>query len=360
MPRKDPRLNNPATSVNDRVADASIRHMLYLEGLKTRQSREVIKFINREVIPELKADLAVRLEKGMRGTVTNERIDALIKRFEKIADGFNIHNRVQSDMLQLAFYEMEFHQKLLEGEIPVKIDLVLPTAETVTSAVLSKPFDGKTMEQWFSGLSNGIKDRIHSEIRRGVVEGQTSQQIARRVNDSGIFDIARRHIDTVVRTAVNHTANTARDELFKANDDIVEKVRWTATLDSRTSDTCKALDGKTWPVGSKHPTPPAHPNCRSAIIAVTKSWRDMGIDIDELTPAERVSMNGKVPSDVTYGEWLRKQPASVQVDALGKTKAKLFHDGGLKVDRFVNRNGFELNLDDLRIREAGAFEKAGL
>lgn len=62
----------------------------------------------------------------------------------------------------------------------------------------------------------------------------------------------------------------------------------------------------------------------------------------------------------TYGEWLKRQPASVQDDILGKAKGKLFRTSELPVDRFVDRAGQEYTLEQLRKRESEAFERAGL
>ena len=71
-------------------------------------------------------------------------------------------------------------------------------------------------------------------------------------------------------------------------------------------------------------------------------------------------MNGQVPRDLTYNQWLKRQPFDVQVDALGKTRAKLFRDGGLDISQFTVRNDYELTLDQLKSKEPSAFLKAGI
>jgi hypothetical protein len=45
---------------------------------------------------------------------------------------------------------------------------------------------------------------------------------------------------------------------------------------------------------------------------------------------------------------------------MGVTKAKLFRDGGLELDKFVHRNGDELTLRELAQKHADAFRAAGL
>jgi len=44
-------------------------------------------------------------------------------------------------------------------------------------------------------------------------------------------------------------------------------VEYLAVMDNRTTDICRSLDGKTWPVGSPDvKVPPLHWNCRSQLL----------------------------------------------------------------------------------------------
>lgn len=112
---------------------------------------------------------------------------------------------------------------------------------------------------------------------------------------------------------------------------------------------CRARDGQMYPVKSG-PRPPAHFRCRSTVVPITKSYRELGLDIDDLPEATRASMNGQVPGDQNYDQWLRKQPEAFQNEVLGAEKAKLFREG-LTMDRFVTRAGRELTLAELRALE---------
>ena len=69
-------------------------------------------------------------------------------------------------------------------------------------------------------------------------------------------------------------------------------------------------------------------------------------------------MDGQVAADLTYSDWLRKKPVDFQESILGKTKAALFRDGGLTLDRFVSPAGHELTLDQLKQQESAAWDKA--
>ena len=82
--------------------------------------------------------------------------------------------------------------------------------------------------------------------------------------------------------------------------------------------------------------------------------------MEELPPGTRASMDGQVPSNVTYFEWLSRQGAATQKDVLGPTRLKLWKEGGIAPDRFQNDLGRRYTLDELRKSTPQAFEEAGL
>ena len=71
-------------------------------------------------------------------------------------------------------------------------------------------------------------------------------------------------------------------------------------------------------------------------------------------------MDGQVPGDMNYAEWLAKKPAAFQDEVLGATRGRLFREGKMPLTSFVNNAGREYTLDDLRKRDAAAFKRAGL
>lgn len=71
-------------------------------------------------------------------------------------------------------------------------------------------------------------------------------------------------------------------------------------------------------------------------------------------------MIGGNPDLISAQEFFERQSTAFQNEAFGVTKAKLFRKGGLKIDRFVNRAGDELNLSELAASDRNAFINAGL
>lgn len=354
-------------AVNDALLDASISHQVGLQRLSMATTRKIVALLNR-VGDDLARQIRGLDPTAVTGEWSRRRLDKLLDAVRTVStEAYRVVKReLGSELKELATYEADFQKRMLQGNIPVALDIVTPTPAQLTAAVNSRPFQGKMLRDVVDGLDANTARRVREAIRMGIAEGETIDQIVRRVRGTraaqfrdGIMEVSRREAEAVVRTAVNHTANTARAEVYKANPDVVKSVRWVATLDDRTTMICASRDGEIYPVDSG-PRPPAHFRCRSTTTPVTKSWREMGIDIDEMPASTRASMNGQVPGDMTYNEWLRKQPAEMQDEVLGGAKGKLFRDGGLNVDRFVDRKGREWTLDELRRRESEAFAKAGL
>jgi SPP1 gp7 family putative phage head morphogenesis protein len=230
--------------------------------------------------------------------------------------------------------------------------------------------NGSTVEKAFRGIAVDQAERFSQVVRQGLLTGEPTQDIAKRLVGNLQFGerartvgqlvaaggqataVADNQIITLVRTSVNQVANAASQQVYEANQDITKKYRYVATLDTRTSSICRALDGKEFEYG-KGPTPPQHFNCRSTTVPV--------IDYDELgftppPPAKRASAGGQVPADQTYGQWLAKQDLETKAKALGASKVPYFnrlvekHGPTNAIAKLVRDDGSELTLEQLRAR----------
>jgi SPP1 gp7 family putative phage head morphogenesis protein len=232
--------------------------------------------------------------------------------------------------------------------------ITLPNGEVVTKA--------------FRGIAVDQAERFSQVVRQGLLTGEPTPAIAKRLIGSLQFGeeaktvrqliaaggqataVADNQVIALIRTSINQVANTASQQVYEANQDITPRYRYVATLDTRTSAICRALDGKEFEYG-KGPMPPQHFNCRSTTVPI--------IDPDILPPsttATRASKDGQVPIDQSYGEWLSKQPRGVQSDALGPGKVAYFNRLAKKygprdaIAKLVRDDGSELTLDQLRKR----------
>ncbi|MCX7509424.1 hypothetical protein OSS46_28835 [Delftia tsuruhatensis] len=103
-------------------------------------------------------------------------------------------------------------------------------------------------------------------------------------------------------------------------------------------------------------------NCRSGQVPVLKSYKELGIDLPdiEVNGRTRASMDGQVPKETSYADWLKNQSLARQTDVLGETRARLMRDGKLGMDAMYDSKGRFLTISELKQRDAEAFKRAGL
>jgi len=353
-------------TVNESLQTAAIDHSHDLIRYQNNVTHKVMALLNRS-----DKDIAEKLTEALSrlppDSFTVERLDMMLKSVRGINEAAykKLQLELSDELGKLVSYEMNYQGQLLQSQIPVTFQVASVPVQQVISATVARPFQGKILSEWMSALEADKAIKIRDAVRMGYVEGEPIDKIVRRIMGTkanryqdGIMEINRRHAESVVRTAISHTAHHTRQKFGEANSDIVKGVKWVSTLDSKTSEICQARDGQVLPLNSG-PRPPAHYNCRSTVSFIMKSWKELGIDAEDLPEGTRASMDGQVPAKMTYNEWLKTKPAEFQNEVLGPSRAKLFR-AGMPVDRFVNRAGDKLTLDDLRKRDAEYFRKAGL
>lgn len=233
--------------------------------------------------------------------------------------------------------------------------------------------NGEVITKAFRGIAEDQAELFAQLVRTGMLSGQTVEEIARKLRGTLVLGqrgsvnqitqkggqvtkAANHQILTLVRTSVHQVGNAASQQVYQANQDITQKYRYRATLDSRTTAICRALDGKVFEYG-KGPLPPQHFNCRSTTEPII-DWEGLGLRPPEevIGEAKRQTQSGLVSEKMTYGEWLAKQPNSVKADALGKRKVPYFNYLAKKygpneaISRFVREDGSELTLKQLQER----------
>ena len=356
-----------ADTTNRRIEDEITERDVELERYKRGVLLRVLAMLAR--VEEDISNKLVRLDPtAVRESYRGARLTRLLAEVQARVDRYAeaLEESILPELQELAVDEGRFGVSLLSEVPPVALDTIAPAASTLRAAAMTRPFQGRLLREWVRDHPAAVRMRLRGAIRQGVAQGETIDQMVRRVRGTrasgfrdGVMQINRRGAEAMVRTAVNHVVSAARDETYQANADLVKGVRWVATLDSRTSETCRGLDGKVFPI-DKGPRPPAHVNCRSSTTPILKSWKELGIDLSEAPEGTRASMDGQVPASQTYNTWLRGRTRAFQDEVLGKTKAQLWRDGGLSLDRFIDASGRAYTLEELRRRVPEAFRRAGL
>lgn len=353
-------------SVNDALFNEGIAHQIDLLGYSNSTVKKILRLLN-ATDADLMAQLALKLETLPATSFTVERLELLLGTVRALNSQAysNVTIALESELKELTEYEAGYQKNLLTSTLPVDIVMVTPTV--VYAAAIAKPFEGRLLKEWMQGLEKSKADLIRDAVRIGYIEGQTTNDIVKRLRgtralnyEDGLLKITRTNAQSVVLTAVAHTSAFAQNAMYEANASVIKGVRYTATLDTRTTLFCSSHDGTVYELGKARPAIPHHWRCRSRYVPVIKSFRELGLDIDDFKPTTRASMDGQVSASLSYEQWLSKQGVARQNDVLGVTKAKLFRDGNLKLDRFVSKQGHEYTIAELKLRDAEAFRKAGL
>ena len=366
-------------TVNQIIEDEQVAHAVSLEKYKVGVVKRIISLLNRSDA-DLSAALAAALERLPAESFTVERLELLLDQVILINSQAyaSVAVELQNDLKELAGYEVSWQRALFESAIPNPVQVRFPiasvSAEQAYAAALSRPFQGTLLRDWPKNIAADRMVKIRNAIRTGYLEGKTTDQIIRGIRGSratgyadGFLERPRKDLAAVVRTAVSHTAATARDEFVKANEEIIKADRWCSTLDNRTSEPCRIRDQLQYtavthkPIGHKVPwlqgPGKIHWCCRSTSAPVTKSWKELGIPIEEMTPAQRASMDGQVPGNTTYSEWLSRQSDARKIEVLGPARYQLLKEGKVKMEDFYSSTGEWMTLDQMRERDAAAFAK---
>ena len=332
------------TTPAERIVDEAVLHRVALGRYSTTVVRRVLAQLNR-----VENDIIARISRADNEGRDPAQLERLLEEVRALqADGWLVlRSRLGDDLNELADAERLFAERLVRygaGQAGVALSTNVPTTAQVVAAVNARPFQGRFLREWLEEAEAGQARRVRETVRQGFVEGRSVSEIVRTIRGTranqfrdGILEINRRGAEAMVRTAITHTSAVASRTTYEAMG--VAEVTFVAVLDSRTTITCAALNGRTFPL-ERFPWPPRHVNCRSTAVP----------QIRGLEPVEPQS----------FDTWLRRQPVETQNEVLGPTRARLWREGRLTLDRFTDRAGNVLTLEQLRRRDAGAFEGLGL
>lgn len=195
--------------------------------------------------------------------------------------------------LAVAYYRSAYH---------IEQDLNVPINAGVNFNLLRQEFIDTTINYNWSGIPfseiiwddhEALVKSLRRELTQGLQQGDSIDKMARRINKR--FDSRASQSQRLIRTEASRVITEAQDQIYK-DTGVVKEVMFTATLDSKTSETCQELDGQVFRLDNDNkPSLPQHPNCRSVYIA---------IPYDEYNPAKRKDNETKeiIPYQ-TYDDW---------------------------------------------------------
>ena len=172
----------------------------------------------------------------------------------------------------------------------------LLTDEDITK-ILSAKFLDSTFYKRIQNNCGIFQDIVDETIKKGLLAGKSLWKISKELEENSHYK--KKACERLVRTEVSHFYNDGVLESYKECE--IEQYRILATLDNRTSDKCRDMDGRVFDVSEAQQgvnMPPLHPWCRSTTIGVY----DYNI-YNKKRRARNEDGKGEMIDYKTYNEW---------------------------------------------------------
>lgn len=335
-------------NINSQILDILLKRDLLLQrvsnGLSKEIANEYIKIINNAIESFNKYDISI--------INMNKVIKEISQRFE-----FDYPTIAYEQFKELGIAEASYIPNGINVLVGVDIvNKVLPEPlieKVIKASYLDK---GLLLKDAFSAFDDNLKNVMINEIRNGVLVGATNQQMISNIKP--LFNsMVANNLDSLVKTSVSTVVNDVRMATYKDNEDIFKGYQHHATLDSRTRLEHALRDGATWDLNYKgtndkgkkfvFKNTPLGWRCRCIILPITKSYKELGLDIGEIPEGTRSSMNGQVPESTTFTKWFDKLDSKSQEQYLGKGRYELYQSGKINFSDLVNQRGRVLSIKEL-------------
>ena len=167
--------------------------------------------------------------------------------------------------------------------------------------VLSKPWVGNKnfSERIWGDHRPALINELHTQLTQSIIRGEAPDRAINAIAKK--FDVAKSKAGNLVMTESAYFGTIAQQDCYKDLD--VERQEFVATLDLKTSDICRAMDGKVFKSSDVQigvNAPPLHCRCRSVMVPYFE---------DNITERAARDKDGKtvyIKGDMKYSDWFNK------------------------------------------------------
>ena len=166
--------------------------------------------------------------------------------------------------------------------------------------VLAKPWtpDGLNFSERIWGKHRPeLVSRLHTGLTQSIIRGEDPQKLIDKISKE--FNVSKSKAGNLVMTESAYFGNLGQQECYKELD--VEMQQFCATLDTRTSEICREMDGKVFKstdiqIGVN--APPLHCRCRSCMVPYFE-----GNTTERAARDPKTGRTVMVPGNMSYKEW---------------------------------------------------------
>lgn len=347
------------------LIDEILAHQLDLLRFEAGVRAQVLAQLER-----LRRELTTRLAAENLTSLNKARLNTLLREATMVID--NYYTQMQGTMgaaMAGAAQAASQHvaSSLAEPMLLINIAVGLPTKTFMERLAGNVLIMGAPSAGWWDKQSADTVFKFSNAVRQGLLAGESNEQIVSRVVGTklspGIMTAPRSNARALVHSSIQAASAEARRETYRQNSDVVKGIRQHSTFDSHTSEICIAYSGQEWDLFTLEPLPgsnlpynggvPRHWNCRSAEVPILKTFRELGLNMDEPTIGTRASSEGQIKADTTFEQWLSRRSAAQQKEQLGAGRAQLWREGKLTLTQLMDLSGNPLSLEQLTKKYGG-------
>ena len=207
-------------------------------------------------------------------------------------------DRTMSEVYQNGYYHTAYE---IQRGIGVGWDFATLDTKTIDK-VINKPWavDGSNFSDRIWKDKQKLVSELDSTLTQNIVLGEDPQKAIDKISKR--LGVSKNNAGKLVMTEEAFFSSAGQQDCFKELD--VEQYEIVATLDGKTSEICRSMDGKVfkmseWKVGVT--APPFHPWCRTTTIP----HFDDEFDIGERAARSAEGKTYYVPANTKYKDWKR-------------------------------------------------------
>lgn len=262
------------------------------------------------------------------------RLEALKVQMQQQAEMLYSYERDGIDKLARNVYSEGYYHTAYEIQkgIGVGFDLMALDVSRINK-LISKPWaaDGKKFSERIWNNRAQLVSELENRLTQSIIRGQSPKKVIAEIAER--FNVNKSRAGALVMTESAFFAAASQRDAF--NDLDVEKYEILATLDSRTSETCRRMDGQVIPMSDYKPgvtAPPFHVRCRSTTVPY---FDDEFSVLDKRAARDEDGKYYTVPANMKYKDWKEAFVNGGSKDGLAKNielPADLITDAKLSSD----------------------------
>lgn len=346
------------TAADLQIADSILAHQLDLFRLEAHTRAQALELLDR-----LGSELEARLRQSDLTAYSREATTRLLAQTTEVIDRYYtaLQTHSEATLSGMAQVQSNVIKQAIDASLLVNLDASVPTTAYLNRLLSTTLIEGAQSGAWWAKQSADTAFKFSAAVRQGMAAGETNAAILTRIVGTkaapGILDIAKSNARTLIHASIQSVANAARRDTFQQNRDIIKGIRQVSTFDSHTTEICIAYNGCEWDLdyepinGTLLPYNggvPRHWGCRSVEVPITKTFRELGLNIPEVAPGQRASAQGPVAANMTMDAFLKRQGKAAVEEQLGVGRAEMWRSGKITLRQLVDLRGNPLTLKALQ------------